>query len=1184
MKRINGYGQVFRIFNQGVFSVLLFVVFSLMFLPPVGLPGARVPLLLWAAQETSLEPGKPIERELSLRQFHDYQLSLLSGQFLRLTIEPQAADVALELKNPAGQKVLDANLTGVGGQERLSYLSPADGTYRLKVVSLSGGKMVGTYRLNLTLRQQASAQEQNLIAAERLLTEAGAMAETPATSAQAIQKAEQALAFWREVGDPYWEAYSLNLLAAAWSAQAKHETALALAEEAMALARRQKDRVNEAQALYYSGNAQRLLSRTQPARDSFAQALAISRELGDRWNEGRGLLQFGIVQRLLGDRGKALTHYEQALAINREVNDRVGEARTLNSLGIYYQQAEQPEKAAEIYEQGLSLSREVKDRVMEARLLNNLAMLYDRTGRFEDVLRVSEQALALYRANQDRAGEGRVLSTVAYAWLFSGYHQKAIDLGLQALSIHREFKAVQSEATTLHNLGNAHIRLNQFEQAAEYYQQSLAIKREINDRTGTLRSLLGLGNALAAAGKPEEAWPILNEALPLTRELKDRRLEANALVSLGQAMDRQRRSAQAVEYYTQALALHRDIRDRSEESRTLEMIGNAYLGLHQWAEALKFLEQGQAINREVSDRETELLLLYGIGLAEMGRENNDRAREYLEQALRLAESLRSQFFNQALRTSFFSTGQDIYATYVALLMRLHEQRPTEGFDTLALQANERGRVRNLLEQLAENRQDIRRGVAPALIESLNALQRSLNIKAARREILAADAQNSAQLANLDKEIAELVREQEQVQAQIRSQSPRYAALTQPTPLTAREIQNLLDANTVLLEYALDEKQSWLWLLTPTALKTYRLPPRAEIEAAATEFHRLLAQPAPNAASQNKLQAQARTLSRMLLGPVATQLDQKRLLIVAPGALQYLPFAALTKPGPTGKNSGAKSNGPLPLLIAEHEIVNLPSASTLAVLRNEMTERRATTKTIAVLADPVFSSDDPRVKAANSASLPGPAIKPGDFSSPIKQSLRDFRGQLERLFYSRDEAEAICAAAPAGESFQALDFRASYQTATSADLANYRIVHFATHGLLNAGHPELSGLALSLVDEKGQPQDGFLRLHEIYNLKLNADLVVLSACQTALGKEIKGEGLIGLTRGFMYAGAPRVVASLWKVDDLATAELMKRFYRAMLQGKQRPAAALRAAQLEMMQKPRWQSPFYWAAFTLQGEWK
>jgi CHAT domain-containing protein len=146
------------------------------------------------------------------------------------------------------------------------------------------------------------------------------------------------------------------------------------------------------------------------------------------------------------------------------------------------------------------------------------------------------------------------------------------------------------------------------------------------------------------------------------------------------------------------------------------------------------------------------------------------------------------------------------------------------------------------------------------------------------------------------------------------------------------------------------------------------------------------------------------------------------------------------------------------------------------------------------------------------------------------------------------------------------------------------VHFATHAILNSEHPELSGIVLSLVDERGQPTNGFLRLNEIYNLKLPADLVVLSACQTGLGKEIRGEGLIGLTRGFMYAGAPRVVASLWKVDDAATAELMKRFYRGMLRDDLRPAAALRAAKVEMWKQKRWNAPFFWAAFEFQGEWR
>jgi CHAT domain-containing protein len=190
----------------------------------------------------------------------------------------------------------------------------------------------------------------------------------------------------------------------------------------------------------------------------------------------------------------------------------------------------------------------------------------------------------------------------------------------------------------------------------------------------------------------------------------------------------------------------------------------------------------------------------------------------------------------------------------------------------------------------------------------------------------------------------------------------------------------------------------------------------------------------------------------------------------------------------------------------------------------------------------------------------------------------------RLRFSRQEADEITRLAPEEKRFEALDFAASRATAMSADLGQYRIVHFATHGLINNQHPELSGMVLSLVDEQGHPQNGFLRLYDIYNLRLGADLVVLSACQTALGKEIKGEGLVGLTRGFMYAGAPRVVASLWRIDDRATAEFMKRFYQAMLGEGLRPAAALRAAQVSMWKERRWQSPHYWAAITFQGEWK
>jgi CHAT domain-containing protein len=192
--------------------------------------------------------------------------------------------------------------------------------------------------------------------------------------------------------------------------------------------------------------------------------------------------------------------------------------------------------------------------------------------------------------------------------------------------------------------------------------------------------------------------------------------------------------------------------------------------------------------------------------------------------------------------------------------------------------------------------------------------------------------------------------------------------------------------------------------------------------------------------------------------------------------------------------------------------------------------------------------------------------------------------LYRLRSSRVEAEGIAALVRESERLKALDFQASRATAMSEEMSHYRIVHFATHGLLNSRAPELSGVVLSLVDERGRSQNGFLRLHDVYNLKLGADLVVLSGCQTALGKMIRGEGLVGLTRGFMYAGAPRVVASLWRVPDKPTAELMNHFYKGMLVDGLRPAAALRAAQVKMSRGKRWQAPYFWAAFVLQGEWR
>jgi CHAT domain-containing protein len=606
--------------------------------------------------------------------------------------------------------------------------------------------------------------------------------------------------------------------------------------------------------------------------------------------------------------------------------------------------------------------------------------------------------------------------------------------------------------------------------------------------------------------------------------------------------------------------------------------------------ALEKYNEALPIFRAIGYRNGEANTLLWIARVEQKRGNLTHARQIIEQAIGMIESLRTDTASQELRASYFESRQGFFESYIAVLMEQRRQNPAAAFDAVALAVSERARARSLLELLTEARADIRQGVDSSLLERERSLQQRLNAKATAQANLLNRNHTPAQADAAAKEIASITTEYEELRAQIRSSSPKYAALTQPQPLNLTEIQRqALDPDTLLLEYSLGENASYLFVVSHTSITSYQLPKRAEIEDATRGVRELLTAPQPRPGetvakrqarikeARAKYWPQAAALSQMLLGATASQLGAKRLLIVADGALQYLPFGALPVPDPQTFTSPRPKSASTPLMV-EHEIVNLPSASALGVLRRELAGRQPAAKAVAVLADPVFSPDDARVK-------PGSRSQAGkETPSDLTRAINDVGGELRRLLMSRDEAEAILSVTPRNTGLAALDFRANRATATGDDLSQYRVVHFATHGLLNSEHPELSGLVLSLVDEQGRPQEGFLRLHEIFNLRLPAELVVLSACQSGLGKEVKGEGLVGLTRGFMYAGAARVMASLWQVNDAATAELMKRFYRRMLQDGMRPAAALRAAQIEMWKTPQWQSPFYWGAFVLQGEWK
>jgi CHAT domain-containing protein len=488
-------------------------------------------------------------------------------------------------------------------------------------------------------------------------------------------------------------------------------------------------------------------------------------------------------------------------------------------------------------------------------------------------------------------------------------------------------------------------------------------------------------------------------------------------------------------------------------------------------------------------------------------------------------------------------------------------------------------------------------VDSTLLARERSLQQDLNLEAGRQETLLAGPNTEAEVETGDRALEALTADLRQVEAAIKATSPRYAALALPEPLDLEAMRRQLDPGTMLLEYSLGPRRSYLWAITRKEITGHQLPGRAELDTAVRRLHALVSstqavalrgergRPLAPKVPQREMLDVASALSRMLLGPVADRLGTQRLVIVADGILSYLPFGSLPDPVTLPPDGGT-----IQPLIVRHEIVSLPSLSVLAQLRQQPGGRLPPPRTIAVVADPVFYADDERVRRpAAEPSRPASPEVVSRLESTVQRSAEEAGARrdgerLARLPGTRKEADGILALMPdSAQTRRAVDFEASRAFATSGELSRYRYVHFATHGLLNSLHPELTAVVLSLVDAEGRPQDGFLRAHEIYNLQLPAEAVVLSACQTGLGREVKGEGLIGLTRGFLYAGAERVVVSLWSVDDEATAELMVRFYRGVMKGKP-PAQALRTAQLEMWKGRRWQAPYYWAAFVLHGEWR
>ena len=1112
---------------------------------------------------------RSINRDLTAGASEQFEISLTAGQLFSFSIEKGDLALSVVLYDANRQKLIEQVSLRY---EMLSLSVPASltGIYLLEIRSLESQGLSRQYILNIDPARPIATADQKTSAAQRLAAGASVLRAdwTEKSLRQSIQQYDDAAAIWLSLYD------SRNAGAASIHAGevflllGEYQEALARFEKAAEQEKRARNKIGQSEALSECGRLYSYLGDNVKAKNYVLEAMNMlafdhqtdqTADVKKSYAEGLSIL--GEINYSKGDLLKSSKQFEEALNVFNEIGDRNGAARAHLFIGYITGGLGDADKAA------TELS----------------------------------QALTSFLAMTNKSGEGLSLSALGLWHSLNRDEKNALRMQRDAINIFQKIGDRQSEAIGLNGLGQAYENLTEYPTALDNYRQALRLFYENHNLDFASVATCNVARTYRLSGDLNQSLAYYEQCFKLSRAARKIRTEANALNDVAVIYATQGNRDKTVRQYRKILKFYSAISDRRRQAIAWNNLGDFYLRIGERQNALDAYKQALALTEKAGDQGVFISSLYNVAHAQRDLGELDLALANIKDSIRVIEELRTNVGSPDFRSSYFSGVRKNYDLYIDILMRLDRQRPGQGFASTGLIVSETARARSLVDILTEAHADIREGAGSELLTRERTLRSLLRSQAQYQMELSIDAKDSLESEEVARQIDELNAQYQEIEAQLRDQNPRLLALTRPAALSLEEIQReLRDGDTILLEYALGDERSYLWAVTADSVRSYDLPPRATLEDAGREVYKLLtARQAIGEKNDGTYQAnveaadssyhqKALALSQMLLGPVAEQLGTRRLIVVTEGVLQYVPLDPLPAPLPATlapvSQAVAASSDDLPPLIATHEIVTLPSMSTLAAIRQEKHRIGSGKKIVAVLADPVFSSSDDRVKNGSPGSIIASSASEGTARPAVRGLDGLVRGGPLRLLHASEEADAIVATMPRGTVKVARAFDASRETAMSSFVSEYQIVHFATHGFFNSEHPELSGIVLSMVKPDGSKTDGFMPLQDICRLNLSAQLVVLSACETGLGKDIKGEGLMSMTRGFMYAGSQTVVTSLWKVDDRATAELMKDFYQSMLQTGMTPAAALRSAKQKIRQQTAWSAPYFWAGFVLQGEYK
>jgi CHAT domain-containing protein/Flp pilus assembly protein TadD len=873
------------------------------------------------------------------------------------------------------------------------------------------------------------------------------------------------------------------------------------------------------------------------------QGLGVLYTLLDR--RADALAEFDRVIALRGD--NVISHSYRAFVLSREGRSPEGISKLLVSL---------------------TLLQANPDDLLERQVLTQLGDLYRRSGNYVEADRTLRRLLELARAADDQRGEETALGQLGSLYERQSNYLEALKYWRQALDVSRAITARKSKIRTspqrhLGGIGDVYYGLGDLDAAEQAYLEALKLSAEAKDERNQSSMLKSLGDVYTEQGKFSEALSTYQHALAQGEKQADLTNQLGALNSLSALHRRLGNQQQALANVRRALKILEGRTEPLWQGESWNNLGNVHLRFREIPEAVAAFQKTLAIDQTTMPPRIVWEANSGLAAAYTQLRQRDKAREHYELAVDKMESTRANLGGEVEKAGFFQDKIAVYKNLIALLLNAPASEARSG-EAVAFNYVERARARAFLDLLAEARVDVTENTTPDLLKRQQELQQrisQLTAQLIRERSPEVAKQNKPKIEEIERSLGKADTELAEWLRELRRHNPRYAALKYPEPITLSETQRMLDDTTVLLSYSLAEPESFLFAVSRNDFQVKRLPAEKTIDANVQKL--LAAITDKNNPAPAEYRRQAASLSQQLLQPVSRMLAGKsKLIVVADGALHRLPFEVLFQPG-------VPQRGDLrqwPFLVRQFAISYSPSASVLAELQKE--PRETAPKGFIAFGDPTYE----------------PAQ--GAIAATLRATSASGRLNFQPLPYSHTEIEGI--AKLFAKDDRELFFR---EAATEANvkvpqrLSSYRMIHFSTHGYVNEARPRFSGLVLSLSPnssaEKTNPptEDGLLAAYEIFNLKLNADLVVLSACETGLGKEVKGEGLMSLTRAFMYAGSPSVVVSLWNVNDESAADLMIRFYRHLQAGKTK-SEALRQAQLETIRDNGF--PFFWAPFVLIGK--